>query len=101
MELNSDSIQVHFYTPYPGSAAWKEYRNQVGRFDPTQMFHYAAPKFSMAAVSDEELLKFRSKFYLRYILRPDFAINHFKRHAAFYLHNPDILWSLLGIRKIL
>ena len=26
LELNSDSIQVHFYTPYPGSSAWEEYR---------------------------------------------------------------------------
>ena len=23
-DLNSDSIQVHFYTPYPGSKAWEK-----------------------------------------------------------------------------
>ena len=31
LELNSDSIQVHFYTPYPGSSAWEEYRDQLDR----------------------------------------------------------------------
>lgn len=100
MELNSDSIQVHFYTPYPGSAAWEKYKDQIGKYDPALMFHYATPMFSLAAVSIEELVKLRSRFYRRYIFRPGFAINHLWRYAAFYWHNPDILWSLLGIRKI-
>jgi anaerobic magnesium-protoporphyrin IX monomethyl ester cyclase len=100
MELNADSIQVHFYTVYPGSAAWEEYKNQIGDSNPAQMFHYATPSFTLAQVSTEELEALRSQFYRRYILRPGFAVNHFRRYGAFYLHNPDILWRLLGIRKI-
>ena len=65
------------------------------------MFHYAKPSFSLAAVSPEELVKIRSQFYRRYLFRPGFAFNHLVRHGAFYLHNPDIFWRLLGIRKIL
>ena len=101
LELNSDSIQVHFYTPYPGSAAWEEYRDQLAECDPAAMFHYAKPSFSLAAVSPEELVTIRSQFYRRYLFRPGFALGHFMRYWAFYLHNPDILWRLLGIRKIL
>ena len=101
LELNSDSIQVHFYTPYPGSPAWEEYREQLADCDPASMFHYARPNFSLAAVPPDELVKIRSEFYRRYLFRPLFALSHFWHHGAFYLHNPDILWTLLGIRKIL
>ena len=101
LELNSDSIQVHFYTPYPGSAAWTKYRNQFSESDPGQMFHYATPMFSLAAVSPEKLAKLRSKFYRRYLFRPGFIIGHLRRHYKFYWHNPDILRTLLGIRKVL
>jgi hypothetical protein len=64
------------------------------------MFHYATPMFTLAEVSVEELQALRSQFYRRYILRPGFAFSHMRRHAAFYWHNPDVLWALLGIRKI-
>lgn len=101
LELNSDSIQVHFYTPYPGSAAWEAYRDQLAGCDPAAMFHYAKPNFSIAAVSPEELVKIRSQFYRRYLFRPVFALDHFRRHGVFYWKNPDILRTLLGIRKIL
>ncbi len=101
LELNSDSIQVHFYTPYPGSSAWEKYRDQLAGCDPAAMFHYAKPSFSLAAVSPEELVMIRSQFYRRYLFRPGFAFDHLRRHGVFYLHNPDILWRLLGIRKVL
>jgi radical SAM superfamily enzyme YgiQ (UPF0313 family) len=101
MELNSDIIQVHYYTPYPGSAAWERYKDQLSAYDPTRLYHYATPMFSLADVSVEELEKLRSEFYRRYLFRPAFAINHLWRHAGFYFHNPGVFWSLLGVRKIL
>ena len=100
-ELNSDTIQVHFYTPYPGSAAWKQYLSQMQDADLTRMFHYATPVFPVAAVPTEELVHLRAQFYRRYIFRPKFMVQHFWRHAGFYWHNPDVFWSLLGIRKVL
>jgi len=100
-ELNSDTIQVHFYTPYPGSAAWEKYLYQLQDADPTKMFHYATPVFPVAAVPTEELVQLRAQFYRRYIFRPKFMVQHFWRHAGFYWHNPDVFWALLGIRKVL
>jgi radical SAM superfamily enzyme YgiQ (UPF0313 family) len=100
LELNSDTIQVHFYTPYPGSGAWEKHKDIIAQHDATQMFHYAAPMFALADVSIEELVKLRSQFYRRYILRPSFGVTHMRKHAAFYWHNPDIFLRLLGIRKI-
>ena len=100
LELNSDSIQVHFYTPYPGSAAWERFKDRLGDTDPKKLYHYARPMLSFAAMSPDELVKLRSRFYKRYLFRPGFALRHLWRYGSFYLHNPDIFWSLLGIRKI-
>lgn len=98
--LNSDTIQVHFYTPYPGSSDWKKYKDEIDRSEAANMFHYAVPKFNPAAVSSDELVELRSRFYRRYIFRPRFVIDHFWKHASFYWHNPDIFWTLVGIRKV-
>ncbi len=100
LELNSDSIQVHFYTPYPGSKAWEQFKDKLADTDPKQLYHYARPMLSFAAVSTDELVKLRSRFYKKYLFRPGFALRHLWRYGSFYLHNPNIFWSLLGIRKI-
>jgi len=99
-ELNSDSIQVHFYTPYPGSEAWERYRDHIPNAEAAKMFHYAIPRFSLSNVPIRDLVKLRSAFYRRYILRPQFALYHIWKHGRFYLHNRDILKTLLGIRKV-
>jgi anaerobic magnesium-protoporphyrin IX monomethyl ester cyclase len=99
--LNSDSIQVHYFTAYPGSAAWEKYKHRFNAHDPAHMFHYATPMFSLARVSVAQLEELRSKFYRRYLFRPEFAIRHILRYGIFYWHNPDIFRSLLGIRKVL
>jgi anaerobic magnesium-protoporphyrin IX monomethyl ester cyclase len=100
LELNSDSIQVHFYTPYPGSQAWELYKDRLDESVSKQLYHYARPLLSLAAVSPEDLVKLRSRFYKRYLFRPRFALRHLRRYGLFYLHNPNVFWSLLGIRKI-
>jgi anaerobic magnesium-protoporphyrin IX monomethyl ester cyclase len=100
-ELDSDSIQIHFYTPYPGSDAWDLYQDLLAAYDPKQLYHYARPVVSLSPLSPDDLVTLRSRFYRHYILRPGFALRHLWRFGPFYLHNPDILRNLLGIRKIL
>jgi radical SAM superfamily enzyme YgiQ (UPF0313 family) len=99
-ELNSDSIQVHFYTPYPGSKAWERYKDRINTTECSEMFHYAVPKLALSEVPVEELVKLRSEFYRSYILRPVFAVDHLWKHWRFYMYNLDILRTLLGIRKL-
>jgi len=100
LELEADSIQVHFHTPYPGSPDWKAYRAVLAAYDPSKMFHYAEPQFSLAAVDPAELLEIRARMYRRYLFRPAFALRHLWHYAGFYLMNPDIFWTLLGIRRL-
>jgi dTDP-4-amino-4,6-dideoxygalactose transaminase/radical SAM superfamily enzyme YgiQ (UPF0313 family) len=99
-ELSSDSIQVHFYTPYPGSKAWERFKDRIDKAECGRMFHYAAPQLAFSRVPIPELVKLRADFYRGYILRPGFAVDHLWKHAGFYLHNPDIFRTLLGIRKL-
>ena len=100
-ELNSDTIQVHFFTPYPGSTAWEDHKHLFGEeHDPTKMFHYGRPLFSLAEVDVDELIELRSKFYRRYIFRPSFIIPHLWKHKGFYLRNRDIFWTMVGIRRV-
>lgn len=101
LELDADSIQVHFHTPYPGSSDWNEYRQTILNHDPTRMFHYARPQFTLAEVSVAELLEIRARFYRRYLLRPGFVLRHLWHYGAFYMFNPDILWALLGIHRVM
>ncbi len=101
LELNTDSIQVHFYTPYPGSHAWDTYKSQLSEEEATHLFHYAKPILQVAEVTPDELVQLSSKFYRRYLFRPGFALSHMWHYGRFYLKNLDILWTLLGIRKII
>jgi radical SAM superfamily enzyme YgiQ (UPF0313 family) len=100
LKLNSDSIQVHFYTPYPGSKAWTQYRDRLADLNPAELFHYARPQVSLAEVSIEQLEELRSQFYRRYIFRPRWLWRHFRHYGGFYLRNSDIFFSLAGIRKV-
>ena len=100
-ELNSDSIQVHFYTPYPGSAAWETYKDQLAAHGAEQLYHYAKPILRLAEVSPDELVALSAQFYKRYLFRPRFVLSHLWHYGGFYLYNLDILWTLLGIRKII
>jgi anaerobic magnesium-protoporphyrin IX monomethyl ester cyclase len=101
LDLDSDTIQVHFYTPYPGSQAWDMFKDRLDDGASKQLYHYARPLLSLAAVPVDELVKLRSRFYKRYLFRPRFAPRHLWRHGSFYLHNPNVFWSLLGIRRVL
>ena len=101
MELDSDTIQVHFFTPYPGSIAWRELKDRLHGYDLRQMYHYARPLFSLAEVSVDELIELRRTFYRRYIFRWRFAQRHIRRYARFYWDNPGVLRDMIGIRKVM
>jgi radical SAM superfamily enzyme YgiQ (UPF0313 family) len=101
MELNADTIQVHFFTPYPGSIAWSRLKDRFAGYDPRQMYHYARPLMSLAEVTVDDLIALRRSFYRRYILRCRFAWRHVRRYARFYWDNPDVFRDIVGIRKVM
>lgn len=73
--LQPDLIQVAFYTPYPGSRAWRDLAT-AGRDDTTAKAgdpagrHHYNTVWNFSAVGDAELKAFQKRFYLEYMLSP-------------------------------
>ncbi|HAH19305.1 MAG: hypothetical protein A2Y00_07055 [Omnitrophica WOR_2 bacterium GWF2_43_52] len=100
--LKPDLIQVHFFTPYPGSVIYENVCNHVIRnHQLSQMHHYAFPKVNLAYVDSDDLMMLRALFYRRFLLRPSFLLKHFSRYFLYYLANGRCRYALLKVFKIL
>jgi radical SAM superfamily enzyme YgiQ (UPF0313 family) len=101
ISLNPDIIQVHFFTLYPGSPAYDDYKDQLTDEAVSKMHHYNIPTINLSKVSDEKLWKLRSTFYKKFFLRPSFVMNHLYHYAPFYLSNPKVFKQLSNVTGIL
>lgn len=77
-ELKPDMIQVAFFTPYPGSEAYEEYRSSIGK-DFGEYHHYNKITYNPSDVDDKTLMKFQKRFYISYFLSVGFLANFLKR----------------------
>lgn len=93
-ELRPDIIQVHFFTLYPGSLAYRQYQDKI-KVNPSRLYHYAKPKVNLSEIETRQLEKAQFLFYRQILLKPDFIVNHLFAYASFYFHNRDVLWVLL------
>jgi radical SAM superfamily enzyme YgiQ (UPF0313 family) len=100
-ELKPDIIQVHYFTLYPGSAAYADYKNTLAPELISKLHHYKLPVVNLSCVSTEELEKLCSRFYKQLLLRPSFIADHLWHYGPFYLKNPNILFHLSRVAKIL
>ena len=100
-ELNPDIIQVHYFTLYPGSAAYDDYRKTLSPDLISRFHHYKLPVVNLSALSTEELGKLCGRFYKQFLMRPAFILNHLRYYTPFYLKNPSIFLHLSRVSKIL
>lgn len=98
--LKPDLIQLHFFTPYPGSVVYEQYKTQINKEDLFESYHYCAPKVNLSNVSSGRLLICRSRFYRSFYLRPFFLIEHFFRYVLFYMCNINVTCKLTSFYKI-
>ncbi len=101
VSLNPDMIQVHFFTLYPGSPAYEDYKNLVSEDQVSAMHHYNLPVVNLSRLSSEELWRLRGKFYKKFFFRPSFVFPHLYRYLPFYLHNPKVFRQLSKVTGIL
>lgn len=101
LELNPDLIQVHFFTLYPGSPAYEEYKDRLPGDQISRMHHYNLPLVNLSRLSREELWKLRSLFYKRFFLRPSFVFSHIYHYGLFYISNPKVFRQLSKVTGIL
>lgn len=101
-ELDPDILQVSYFTPYPGSSAYKEFQFYIDNEIKTpSMYHYTLSGFNLSSLSSKELRDLYRAFYKEFLLRPGFVIRHLWRHKFFYLLNGKILYRLLKIATYL
>lgn len=100
-QLAPDMVQVHFFTPYPGSEAFEAMGGALGDEELAKMFHYTIPIVNQSLISNEELWRLRARFYKGFLFNPAFLLRHLYYYGLFYLRNPDVLFNLLGVKAIL
>ena len=68
--LPLDDIHISFFTPLPGSDAYK-FADKFGKFDKNwDSMDVYSPNFIPHGLSRSLLLKYRAKLYLNFYLRP-------------------------------
>lgn len=99
--LNPDLIQVHFFTPYPGSAIYENLRRLLkNKNDLSHMHHYAFPEINLSKVATSELIKMRGIFYRSFLLRPVFLARHLFQYFLFYISNIECGYVFLKFFKV-
>ncbi|MFC1632363.1 B12-binding domain-containing radical SAM protein [Candidatus Omnitrophota bacterium] len=101
--LKPDLIQVHFFTPYPGSLAYEQFKDKIGseKKNISEMYHYCTPQLNLSNVAFHRLLKIRAEFYRNFFLRAAFLSEHFLKYMFFYLRNINVGYKLSKSYKIL
>jgi radical SAM superfamily enzyme YgiQ (UPF0313 family) len=92
--LSPDMIKVHFFTPYPGSPVYEQFKERINQEDLLRMHHYATPLVNLSNMDIVKLRQLQSNFYRDFFLNPEFIFTHLVKYAGFYFHNKDIFYTL-------
>lgn len=93
-ELKPDIMQIHFFSPYPGSVSYEQLKLQVDDNEIMDMFHYDIPRKSFSALDSKKLTEIRAAFYKKIFLNPKFFFNHMYKYFTFYINNLDVFYRL-------
>ena len=97
-ELAPDLIKVHYFTPYPGSEAYRQFQSMIDPLKELKMYHYCEPEINVSGMDDKVLKKKQREFYKRVLLNPPFIFRHLRHYFFYYLHNRavalELLWKL-------
>lgn len=99
--LNPDIVQVAYFTPFSGTAAYDMFQKQIEEVSNEDIYHYSSPVINVSAMTDSELKRAQGLFYKKFLLRPSFIVRHVVDNALFYFMNHDVLLKLLRIIKII
>ncbi len=99
-----DDISFHYYTPFPGSAAY-ELTDEYGtiRGDLKDMTFYK-PVFIPNGLTEEDLIKHTKACYLSFYLKPRVILNYLKRikslsHFLYFAKSSFALFKYILLKK--
>ncbi len=98
-DLAPDMVQFHYFTPYPGSAAWERYADRLSSAVVPELYHYRAPPVNLSCMADADLEALFRGAYRGFLLRPGFLLEHARRYLPFYRDNPELVFDLLPRRS--
>jgi len=88
-EIKPESIQIHYFVPYPGSIAFDRYcHNQ--KFNDALHHYNPSNIINLSEINTKKLKKTQRYIYRTFYLKPPFLIKHFLKYWRFYLHNPRV-----------
>lgn len=74
-KISPDMIQVAFFTPYPGSQAFKTLKSKP-RIDFEKFSHYNEISVNLSKISDNKLPNIQKKIYTNFYLNPMYVLKH-------------------------
>lgn len=90
-----DVVQVHFFTPYPGSKIYDHMDTRSDDGASQNMFHYNLPTLNISKMSAKEMQRARTQLYRSVLWNPYFLFTHILKYYKFYFHNSHILRKLI------
>lgn len=100
-ELAPDLIQVHFFTPYPGSVSYRQLKSDIKDKSLFAMYHYDVSVDNVSNIDSETLSKIQVDFYRNFFFRPNFLLRHFCKYIVFYFFNRKIFLRLFKVLDFL
>lgn len=101
LSLDSDFLQLCFFTPYPGSEAYRIFKEQIKSAYLKRMYHYSSPAVNLSRIEQGDLLKIYSFFYRKFYLRPLYLFKHILKYGIYYLNNPFFLLKVVKTLKVI
>ncbi|MBN2407389.1 MAG: radical SAM protein [Elusimicrobia bacterium] len=99
IKSNPASIQVHYFTPYPGSRAYDAYGKEAGAV--YDRHHYDSKGIRICgSLNARQIRETRKRLYRSLYLSPSFILKHLRRYFLFYLRNPGIFPELLRMLAV-
>ena len=97
-QIKPESIQIHYFVPYPGSIAFDRYcHNQ--KFNEALHHYNPVDIINLSQIDTRRLKGTQRHIYRNFYLNPSFLIRHCLKYWRFYLHNPRVARE--GIRGLM
>jgi len=101
LELDPMTIQLAYFTPYPGSRAWEEHvKGNDEDSNGTEISHYNRFDRNLSAVPRNEVMRLYRRFYRRFYLRPGYLRRYSGRRLSFTFRQDWRRESLLLARSL-
>lgn len=92
--IKVNSIQVHYFVPYPGSKAFDTYCSNQKFND--KLHHYNSSEIiNLSRISTKKLKRMQNYIYRTFYLNPSFIVRHILTYWRFYICNLKVVKEVI------